>query len=1255
MNKIPEKPQGVMFTDEQWQAIHSTGNNLLLSASAGSGKTRVLVERVLAKVKAGEDIDRLLIVTFTRAAAKEMKDRIREEFQQQINQTDDKAQQAHLVRQLSLLPGAYISTIHSFCSEVVRRFYYLIDFDPVFSMLTNETELAILQDDIWADLRESYFSGEQAEDFTRLSTVFSSDRKDEGLTELVQKVYRQSQAQPDPKQWLDRLDTLFEVSSGDFYVQPLWRDLLQPQMIEILENNLFILSNALEKLQTYPDLEKNIEIVEYDKNMTGQILESVKNDEFSKARATALSWKEGSKAWSRVRKGISEEALDFQKEIKPLRDAAKDSLNKDLLQHYFIFPLDEQLSMAGEMKDYIQTLKTVVGDYTEAYQAYKSRHKLLDFNDLEHFTYQILTQTNEDGNREARDYYRQCFSEILIDEYQDTNILQEKILETIAAPENQPGNRFMVGDVKQSIYRFRMAEPDLFMQKYDEYAHQEAGQRIILQENFRSRSDVVDFVNLIFMQIMDRRVGEMAYDEQAELVTGYQDFPDSDSFHTEILIYTQESDEEASLEEDKLQYYLSDVRKAEILLAAQKIKDLVAGGFEIYDKKLKSNRPISYRDIVLLTRKKASNFDIQSIFAEYGIETIIPKTENYFQTTEVSIMMSVLNIIDNPRQDIALAAVLRSPVLHLDENDLAQIRIHNQTSDYYGAFMSFVHSQAAQVADPGLHEKLVSFNEQLNRWREASKRLSISELIWKIYNESGFMDYAGGMPNGKQRKANLHALYKHALDFEEMNQMGLYSFIRFIERMQERDDDLSEPLALADDQEAVQVMTVHNSKGLEFPVVILLGLSGQINRQDYTKDVIIDKNYGLASKYINPVQRIKADTLQSAALESEIKRRSYSEEMRVLYVAFTRAEQKLILIGNTDKKDSLIKRWSEVEGLDDVVLPEDARLKSSNVMDWIGKAVYRHHDFEGDAAVPHRKSSLYNHPARFQLEFISQTDLLSKLLEETEADLPLDWYKEVKSGKGIEKDPRVDLAVGLMTAQYEYPLAAQTTSYQSVSEIKRVFEDPDMKDLLQLDASEPLGQNRYVIDELERPQFIAESTAASPAEIGMATHLLLQSLNFSQKATRSDVQAVISRLIEERRLNRQVAERIRIDSIMNFLETELADRMIRHSDSLEREVSFSLKLPADQIFSNINAGEDILVHGIADGYFEEDGELVLFDYKTDAIQRFGDRGIEIMLEKYQGQVNLYDLALENILGKKVKESYLVLLDTNQIVQVNQQE
>lgn len=1254
MNNIPDKPQDVMFTTEQWQAIHASGTNLLLSASAGSGKTRVLVERVLAKIKKGEDIDRLLIVTFTRAAAKEMRDRIREEVQNQINETDDAAQQAHLVRQLSLLPQAQISTIHSFCSEVIRRFYYLIDFDPVFSMLTNETEIAILQDDIWAELRESYFSGDKAEDFTLLSSVFSSDRKDDGLTELVQKIYRQSQAQVDSKEWLERLDSLFEDDQSSFYHQPLWLELLQPQMLEILENNLLILSTALEKLEIYPELEKNIEIVEYDLNMTRQMLDFIRDNHFSKARAAALSWKEGSKAWSSVRKGISEEALDWQKEIKPLRDEAKKSLNEDLLDRYFIFPLDEQLSMAGEMKSYIEKLKRVVQDYTEAYQDYKSRRKLLDFNDLEHFTYQILNQTNEEGVCEARDYYRRAFSEVLIDEYQDTNVLQEKILEAVAAPDSEGGNRFMVGDVKQSIYRFRMAEPDLFMEKYDRYAGGEEGRRIILQENFRSRSDVVDFVNLLFMQVMDRRVGEMPYDGQAELVTGYQDFPESDLFQTELLIYTEEDDEEIDLEEEKLQYYLSESRKAEIVLAAQKIKDLVQGGFEIYDKELKSNRPVSYQDIVILTRKKSSNFDIQSIFAEHDIDTIIPKTENYFQTTEVSIMMAVLNIIDNPRQDIPLAAVLRSPVVNLDENDLARIRILNQTSDYYGAFMSFIHSEAAQVAHPDLHEKLVRFNEQLIDWREDSKRLAISELIWKIYNESGFMDYAGGMPNGKQRKANLHALYEHALDFEEMNQRGLYSFVRFIERMQERDDDLSEPMALAEGQEAVQVMTVHNSKGLEFPIVLLLGLSGKMTQWDYIGDVIVDKNYGLASKYIDPVQRIKTQTLQSAALANEIKRRSYSEEMRVLYVALTRAEQKLILIGNAAKRENIIKRWSEVEGLDDLVLPEDARLKPDNVMDWIGKAIYRHRDFEGDQPVPQSNSTVYGHPARFKLEFISRGDLIAKLLEETKEDVPLDWYKKLKEGRGVEKDPQVDLAVGLMTARYDYPLAVQTTSYQSVSEIKRVFEDPSMMDLLQLDASQPLGQNRYVIDELDRPKFITETTAASPAEIGMATHLLLQTLDFSRKPTLSDVQATLSQLVEERRLNRQVAERIRIDTVLNFLETDLAGRMVEQSDSLEREVSFSLKLPARQIFAGIDAGEDILVHGIADGYFEEEGELVLFDYKTDAVQRFGDRGIEIMLEKYRGQVNLYDLALENILEKRVKESYLVLLDTNQIVQVNQE-
>ena len=832
---IPPKAPNEMYTDSQWQAIYDQGTNLLVSASAGSGKTAVLVRRVIEKIKRQQlSVEQLLVVTFTEAAASEMKERIQTALQEAINVETDQEMKNHFTRQLTMLPMANISTLHSFCSKVIQRFFYLIDLDPSYRMLTDETETILLKEDVWDELRETFYE-ENQEIFYRLTENFSNDRSDSGLEDLILAMYEFARANPNPFHWLDGLVENYRMNN--LADSDLFHDLIRPEILKTLQEINQTYQWMISASQGIEELQKITELAQNEQGLIQQIEQTIMENKLDDVFTMFENIKFSTYPSPR-KKEVKELYGDVIIECKNYRDQAKQELTK-IKEMYFTVSPEEQVERLQEALPIVEELVRVEKRFIEEYSAKKREKGMLDFNDLEHFTLQIL-QTEVDSIKPAENYYRSRFSEIMVDEYQDINQLQETILRQLSSEE--PGNLFMVGDVKQSIYGFRLADPTLFIKKYHDFADEDGGRRIILAENFRSRKEVLDFTNLVFTQLMDQTVGQIEYDRQAELVNGFTAFPETEAFAPELLIYQKNGE---------VPEWIEDKSMGEIFTTATKIRQLIDQGFEVYDKKEKAMRPLKYEDIVLLTPTRSHNLTILEVFKQLGIPLAINDTQNYFQSTELRVMISLMQIIDNPYQDIPLAAVLRSPIVGLQEEELAQIRLALPQKEYYQAVKSY-----SQSNEDGIADRLTAFMTQLNDWREFARRESLANLLVRIYNETAYLDYVLGMPAGQQRHANLLALIERAKDYERSSFRGLYQFVRFIEKMQEKDKDLGEP-PTEEVNDAVRVMTIHGSKGLEFPVVFLMDMSKSFNVQDTRRNYVFDEQLGLGVRLLTLDTRIR--------------------------------------------------------------------------------------------------------------------------------------------------------------------------------------------------------------------------------------------------------------------------------------------------------------------------------------------------------------------------------------------------------------
>lgn len=1257
VNDIPLKPENSTYTDGQWQSIYDSGQNILVSASAGSGKTTVLVQRVIEKIKMGLNVDELLIVTYTEAAAREMKERILGAVQKAISEELDDTKQRHLVNQLSKIPNAPISTLHAFCLKVIRKYYYLIEIDPVFRLLTDETEMLLLKEEAWDELRESLYEKE-AQWFYPLTENFSNDRQDDGLTQLVYSAYEFSRANPNPKKWLDSLVKNYDVTD-DFSNLELYQHYIKPDLIQQFQEHIKIAKEVTSAIEGEPVLASQFEKLQAEQRQLETLFVLLNEDKleefYESLQAATFATYSGPRG-----KEVDPLIKEAFEGTKAARNSNKDFVKKTLAEGVFNLSPKENLEILAKAKPYMERLGELTNMFDKAYTTKKNEKNVLDFNDLEHLTLKILTE-EKDGSVESSPaslFYREQFKEVLVDEYQDINQLQENILFWLRQPDDTMGNFFMVGDVKQSIYSFRLADPTLFIGKYNQYATEKGGRRIVLAENFRSRGEVLSFTNYIFRQIMNTSVGQLEYDKQAQLINGFKGFPESPRYQTEILIYENgettlpENDVEADLDES-LAFQIDDKTEGEIRLIGQKIKELRATGFQVYDKKQKEMRHLDFRDIVILTPTKKNNLVLLDLFKEMDLPLYINDTQNYFQATEIKIIVALLNVIDNPYQDIPLAAVLRSPIVGLSENELAMIKLSYREGNFYEALQVFVRKEGTDDKEVHLQKRLNLFMKQLNHWREMSRRKRLVELIWAIYDDTGFLSYVAGLPSGKQRQANLHALYERAMSYENSSFKGLFQFVKFIEKMQQKNKDLAEPSSIGEDEDAIRVMTIHASKGLEFPVVFIMDLNRGFNTTSLKGRYIFDEKLGGGIKYTDSLTRLEYKTLPYSVITAQKSKKMLAEEMRKLYVGLTRAEEKLFLVGSYKDQETALKNWQEAASVNEEILPDTLRMKAKSLMDWIGYSLVRHENMKAamnDVTEDYRLKYTDNE-VRFTINFTSLNDL--KEAESATSDLIITAPQQTIN----RTEPQImQMAKNILAFEYPFQAATKTASYQSVSEIKKVFADPDVKELLSLEIIQGQGKiaNRFVEETLAKPKFLSEEQGVTAAEIGTATHLVLQLLPLEKRPTQSQIETLIQGLVMDNVLDEKVAKKIKVEQLLRFFETDFGEALVVQHESVKREQPFSMLLKANQIYKEFpkQVEDEVLIHGIIDGFIETEKELILFDFKTDVVgNHYDEATLGSFKEKYRGQLMLYKKALEIEKKRPVTGIKLILLEPTEILEM----
>ena len=1221
---------GVKWTEEQQKVISLRDRNILVSAAAGSGKTAVLVERILSKItdpEAPVDIDRLLIMTFTRAAAGEMKERISSAIESALYEDPDNE---HLQRQSTLLHTAQITTIDGFCAYIIRNYFHLIGLDPGYRT-ADEGELKLLREDVTGKLLEDYYS-EKQEKYEKFVECFASGKDDEALGGMIQKLYEMAMSNPFPEEWLDACLDDYKIETTEELRETKCIKLLWKAAVDELETAEHLAREA-RKLCDAPDgpnlygealdsdllfirkLKKTAE--ERDYNVLAQLLE--------KPSFARLSGKKMPEA-------------DEQKKqrIKELREEEKEIL-RELGQKYFQGTEEEILDMLKCSREPLEMLVELTRQFAERFGKAKREKNILDFTDMEHFALKILMK-KEDGQMQmsqAAIELSEKYEEVLVDEYQDSNLVQELLTTAVSGWVNQRKNIFMVGDVKQSIYRFRLARPELFMEKYKSYSVEDGEeQRIDLHKNFRSRAQVLESVNFIFRQIMGENLGGIAYDKDAALYPG-ADFPAGGSrefVKTEVLLVEKDG---AELEEEAGD---QNAQELEALAIAQRIQGMV-GREEIVDKKTGKYRPVEYGDIVILLRSAYGwSETFREVLASQGIPVYCTSRTGYFSALEIITVLNYLKVCDNPLQDIPLTGVLRSPMVGCTSQELAQIRVLYPQGLLWDSVEQYVKSreEGYDAAEKPLMEKLQRFLELLEKVRNMATYTPVHQLILFILKETGYGNYARALPGGEQRYANLSMLVEKAMAYEKTSYRGLFNFVRYIEQLQAYEVDYGEVNLAGAGSTAVEIMTIHKSKGLEFPVVFAAGMGKQFNFQDLNARLLIHPELGLGTDAILPEKRIIASSLNKQMVRRELLKESLGEELRVLYVAMTRAKEKLILtgaVGKLDKRIPSLAGFLEEEGQ---VLPLGVRLKARNYWDFVLPALARHRSMTelfGEYGVPmHRVEGFYDDSADFNIRKITlrqmtEEEILLQTGNQMQEEILKNWNPEQIYDAKVREEIEERFS-------YVYPFRylEEIPVKVSVSELKkRSWQD---KEVLQM-----VPEDTETEAEMPVPGFMkASGEEYRGAARGTAYHRVMECLDYLQVETDGQLKKQLERLVESQKLSEQERDCIRILDIRRFVDSGLGQRMKNAAVQrrLYREQPFVIQRSAAML-DDLWQEETVLVQGIIDAYFVEDGEIVLVDYKTDRVRRGQEQKL---IDLYHVQLEDYAQALERMTGKKVKEKII---------------
>lgn len=1234
------------WTKEQRAAIGTHGCNLLVAAAAGSGKTAVLVERIINMItdfKNPMDIDRLLVVTFTNAAASEMKERIARAISGELTKHPKSRQ---LQRQLTLLNKASITTIHSFCLEVIRNNFHYIDLDPNFR-IGDETENILLKGEIIEEMFEELYEPERcSSEFLSLVEFYSSNKDDLALQNIVLSLYSFVMSSPNPRAALAEMAEDFNVDENyDFGTSKWAKVLMEDVKIEAVGLKK-MMENAINLISETEGLDPYLENFQNELTMIKELIVSAD-----------ISWHslydslEGVK-FNKLKTCKNCKDKDTQEKVKKIRDIVKKQIQDDIKKKVTSYSSKETALDLRALYPVMKALSNIVLEFMDRYAKAKRDRGIIDFNDFEHFCLEILSHPEVSSRLRGR------YVEILVDEYQDSNDVQEAIINSIARKDEVTGkniNVFMVGDVKQSIYRFRQAKPELFLQKYNSYSLEEGvkERKITLFKNFRSRREILDGTNFIFKQIMSENVGELEYDESEALNLGadYEEYEGDRSLSAgpieiNLIEKNKEDLNEEILEEEK-EEILSNIQ-IEARLVAKRINELVnpknSEPFKVYDRDLRSYRNIEYKDIVILLRSTSS---WAPVFMDELKENLVPAYADvgsgYFESLEIKTVLSLLQIIDNPRQDIPLIAVLRSPVASFVPEELIDIRMEIKTGDFYDGILSIANSEQRDEPWNGLKEKCSKFLHRLREWRDKSIHMPIDEFIWYLYTNTGYYGYVGALAGGVQRQANLRVLFQRARQYEMTSYKGLFNFINFINKLKVSSGDMGSAKTLGENDNVVRIMSIHKSKGLEFPVVFLSALGKNFNMQDLNKKILFHSELGFGPDYINLEKRLSYSTVIKEALKKKIKVETLSEEMRILYVALTRAKEKLIMTGSVSDLEKHCKKWSHGVYEEDEKLSEYEMLKAKNYLDWICPVVMRHKDGETLRSTAnieeYERITLIEDASRWKIEFHST----SNIVEEKKEDIKGIVLEDMKDIEDIKLNSiYYDEINKRLNWEYPYIEASKLPTLLTVTELKRM-QNRDMYD--------DYSHNIYTPNLVKKPTFMEKNRKLTGAEKGTAIHAVMQKINYKKELSKEEIERQMKELVKKELITRDQAESVDSWKILNFFNSNIGKRMAK-AEKAYREIPFHMEIKSTEFDKNLpkDSYEDerIMLQGIIDCYFEEDGEVILIDYKSDYFKRGEEKAI---IEKYKVQIELYARAIEEIMNKKVKGKYLYLFHGDKEVEI----
>ena len=1249
---------GVSWTTEQQQVIDLRNRNILVSAAAGSGKTAVLVERIVKIITDKNhpvDIDHLLIVTFTNAAAAEMRERIGNAIEKAL---DEQPGNEHLLRQLTLIHNAQITTIDSFCLYVVRNHFHEIDLEPNFR-IGDEGELKLLREDVLGRVLEQNYE-EPSEAFSDFVEGYASGRTDAALNEMILQLYEFSRSYPWPEKWLDSFVGIYRIENREELDRAEWLAPLTENICFVLKDCEQLLKQALAVTQQDdgPDM--------YEKAVRSDL---EKYESLSKL----TSFCELSVALSDIKYDRLASSRGFEGDpdklelVKSLREQAKDVVKKLCKQYFFCSPemMIEQLERTEPM---LEEVVRLTKQFADEFAAAKRRKNLVDFHDVEHFALQILVDEETEKAKKTAEEFRDTFEEIMIDEYQDSNEVQETLLRSISREERGENNIFMVGDVKQSIYRFRLARPELFMKKYDSYSLEESTtQRIDLHKNFRSREEVLTCTNDIFYKIMARSLGNVEYDAEAALYPGAS-YPVSADFIPEILL----ADSNDELLEDT---ELTDKKTLEAKIVAEEIKHLMKTQ-QVTDKAAGTLRAAHYSDIVILLRSLSGWADsLVEVLNGNGIPAHTVSSTGYFSTVEVQTVLSMLRLLDNPRQDIPMAAVLRSPMAGLTDEELAVLRLEDGSVPFHEAVLElaeglYEEDGQKEISDSEAdrkqgrnadektenhieitaHRKLLKFYKKYKQLRQLVPDTPIHELIEIILRETGYGHYVAAMPAGNRRTANLNMLLEKAAAYEKTSYKGLFHFVRYIDELQKYDVDFGEADMVGENEDVVRIMSIHKSKGLEFPIVIVSGMGKNFNKQDTRSKMVLHPELGIGLDYMDGKKRIKSPTIAKKAIAKQIDLENLGEELRVLYVALTRAKEKLILTGtlkDAPEKLEFFRQQANLSKAADRPLSYLTREGASGYLDWILPAVLSYGDKYPVRIV--EAAELVLDEVENQLE---QNEDLTERIEEIEAaDTQLVGQLKQR-----------------FSQRYPYQTDILRKNKYSVSELKhramREKFEAEQEETIPAFLEEPVTPTIPLF--IQREESVEQETANRGALRGTAVHRVMEFYDFaSEKSVHEQMEA----MEKEEKITADMRALVREQTVADFVSSETGKRMAlaQRGGALYREKPFVMGFTEEELerygfgagaqmieneAQTENAQQEImsenvsqenhmheedltLIQGIIDVFWIEDDGITVLDYKTDRVDTAQE-----LIDRYATQLKLYADALERVFATrklKVKE------------------